>query len=187
MNPLYKGHPSFEVFELLRRQGSAVRGSRSLELFEHPICNKGFMRALGIGKHRFGTLRLAAQQGLDVCPLDGRHVPHAPTPQSSKRAMVFDFLYKLYESAGEELPDKGHSSSNKRPRQVPFKLDPANMDTSQLRHLPPGRFMDYYRLCTAEFPDAKISLKLFSNAWSSKHIITNVYMIVLFNFSSTTP
>ena len=135
------------------------------------------MRALSIGKHRFSTLRSAAQEGLDVCPLDGRYVPHAPALQSTKRAMVFDFLYKMYQSAGEELPDKGHSSSNKRPRQVPFKLDPPNMDTSQLRHLPPGRFMDYYRLCTAEYPDSKISLKLFSNVRSSKHISsTDVYI-----------
>ena len=69
----------------------------------------------------------------------------------------------IFINTGEALPDNKHSSSNKRPRRGNFKYDEPGMDRSQLRHLPPGKFINYLRLCRAEHPDTTISMKLFAS------------------------
>lgn len=121
------------------------------------------MRLLSIGKHRFQNLNSSARQG-DLCPpVDQRFAPREPLPQTPKRAAIYDFLYGLYEQAGERLPDLHHSSSNKRPRRGALKFDEKTMDRTQLRWLPPGKIMDYLRLCRQEYPDMNISSKLFAS------------------------
>ena len=141
---------------------------------------------------RFRKLNNAAKDGQEVAPLDGRFLPKGPPKQSHKRSLVYDFLYNLYITAGEVLPDSAHSSSNKRPRQGSYKHDGKNLDRTKIRHLPPGKFTDYYRLCTAEFPQEKISKKLFTSAWDprqtllytfqDKHFKTNIWMNQLWIF-----
>jgi len=131
------------------------------------MCNKGFMKLLSIGKQRFATMISSLKSGSKVCPLDKRYMPRAPLPQTPKRAAIHDFLFGLYEHAAETLPDLHHSSSNKRPRQGKLKFDDTHLDRSKLRFLPPGKIMDYLRLCRAENPDMTISSKLFSSASAS--------------------
>ena len=152
-----------EVFNLLQRQGETCRGTRSLTLLEHPICSKGFMRILSIGKHRFATISSAVRSGQSGPPIDQRFTPRAPLPQTHKRSVVHDFLYGLYEQCAESLPDLHHSSSNKRPRRGALKFDDKTLDRTKLRFLPPGKIMDYLRLCRAENPEVNISSKLFAS------------------------
>ena len=162
---------------MLRNQDDApLRGCRSLTLLGHPICHRGFMKALGLGKGRFRSLIAAARSGLDVCPLDRRYMPKGTAPQSAKRSMVYDFLYYLYKTCGEELPDKHHSS--KRPRHGKFKQDPKNLDLGKMRHLPPASFADYFRLCQLEHKDANISLKLFKNAETPRYLHSDACSIL---------
>ena len=124
------------------------------------------MRLLGVGKHRFNTLKEAARDGREDAPLDGRYIPKGPQDPSEKRAKVFDFLAQLYKTAGECLPDGSNVAvSNKRPRQGKYRLDEKQMDRSGLRYLPPGKIMDYVRLCRASLPSEKISRKLFDSVW----------------------
>lgn len=152
-----------KVFNLLRGHDEAARGCRHLKLLNLPICNRGFCALLGLGSGRFKTLSRAERAGDAVAPLDGRYRPRGPPPQGHKRGLVFDFLNTLYLTAGESLPDSAHPSSNKRPRQGPYKFDEKAVDKTKLRHLPAGKFADYYRLCTLEYPLDKISKKLFSS------------------------
>lgn len=156
---------------MLKGHDPACRGTRHLTLLGHAVCNRGFQRLLGIGKGRSRNLNKAASEGQEVAPLDGRYLPKGPVKQSHKRSLVYDFLYNLYITAGEVLPDSAHSSSNKRPRQGSFKHDVKNLDRSKIRHLPPGKFTDYFRLCTAEFPQEKISKKLFTSAWDPRQTL----------------
>lgn len=142
------------------------RGTRRLTLFDQPVCNRGFCKLLGLGKGRFWTLNKSARDGALTAPLDGRYVPRGPGRQSVKRSLVYDFLNQLYLTAGETLPDGAHPPSNKRPRQGEFKCDVPNLDRSRLRHLPAGKFSNYYRLCTSEFPDSKISRSPFTTVWA---------------------
>ena len=150
-----------KVFNLLRGHEEPTRGCRHLTLLGFPMCNRGFCRVLGIGNTRFTTLNQSVKAGAPVPPLDGRRRPkQGLAPLNHKRSLVFDFLNNLYLTAGETIPDGGHTSSNKRPRQGAHKFD-GKLDKSKLRHLPPGKFADYYRLCTSENPVAQISHKLF--------------------------
>ena len=133
------------------------------------------MKLLGIGKHRFLTISKAIKDGLERCPMDNRFIPVGKRPQRGKREIVFDFFHSLYEQAAERLPDGNSSSSNKRPRQGDYKFDDPNMSRSEVRHLPPGTFQDYFRLCQMENPDLKISRQLFTsvtrlkNGFNSSH------------------
>ena len=155
-----------QVFNLLAGHQDSCRGTRSLTLLGHPTCNRGFQKLLGVGLARFQRLSQAVKQGAPVAPLDMRYVPKDSSKQSHKRSLVFDFLHNLYLTAGESLPDCAHSSSNKRPRQGPYKFDAPSVDKTKLRHLPPGKFADYHRLCTSEHPGECISKKLFTSVWN---------------------
>ena len=152
---------------MLRDHGESCRGARHLRLFGWPICNKGFCKLIGVGKTRFKTLSTSVKSGAEIAPLDGRYIPSGPRPQSHNRSLVYNVLYNLWLTAGECLPDGAHTSSNKRPRQAKWKTDSKQLDRSQVRHLPPGKFMDYYRLCTVENPGASISRKLFTSVGAS--------------------
>lgn len=152
----------------MRGHEEPVRGARHLKLLGFSICNRGFCKLLGVGNTRFTTLNQAVKAGAPVPPLDGRCRPkEGLAPLSHKRSLVYDYLNNLYLTAGETLPDGGHTSSNKRPRQGAYKFDAKTIDKTKLRHLPPGRFADYWRLCAAEHPLANISLKLFSSVGGS--------------------
>ncbi|CAL1131036.1 unnamed protein product [Cladocopium goreaui] len=143
----------------------SVRGTRHLSLLNQEICNRGFMRLLGLGKHRFQTIASASRAGLDKCPMDERFLPRAAKEPSVKRQAVYDFLHALWEQAGETLPDPNHTGSNKRPRQGQHRFDDKSLPRTDLRHIPPGKFMDYLRLCRLENPDLLISRKLFTSVW----------------------
>lgn len=162
----------------MKAQGSASRGTRHLVLCDHPVCNKGFMKLLAVGKHRFSGFAKALKQGMERCPMDSRFMPREGTPQSVKRQAVHDFLYALYEQAGERLPDGNSLSSNKRPRQGKYKYDDAGMSRGELRHLPPGKFMDYLRLRRLENPDYNISRQLFSSVMASNHLIYSCFELI---------
>ena len=138
-----------------------------MRLFGQEICNKGFIKLTGIGKQRFANLSQAVRQGLEFAPLDRRFFPKGPGKQSAKREAVHHFLHTLWEQAAENLPDQGHSSSNKRPRQGIYKFDPKGMCRDQIRHLPAGKIMDYLRLCRLELKEMTISKKLFCSVLDS--------------------
>ena len=156
-----------QVFNLLRNQEEeSYRGSRHLELLGEPICNRGFITALGLGKERFARLQRAARdpEALD-CPADARFTPKGQEG-SEKEQIVFQFLEGLYRTAAETLPDcPSNHASNKRPRHYPFKKDDPTMNRAEIRHLPPGDIIDYVRLLRAEHPDKKFSVKLVSRVW----------------------
>ena len=152
---------------MLQGHDESSPGTRHLSFLGFPICNRGFCRLLGIGKGRFSTLSKSVRAGDRVAPMDGRYVMRGPRKQSHKRGLVHDFLHNLWLTTGESLPDSGHSSSNKRPRQGLYKVDHPELDRKMLRHLPPGKFADYHRLCVAEHPSEKISRKLFISVGGS--------------------
>ena len=150
-----------EIFNVLNNQDESCRGTRSLRFLGSPICHRGLCKLLAIGLNRMQSFCRAIKKGALIAPLDGRFVPKGKGKQTEKRGLVFDFLNNLYLTAGEYLPDSAHPSSNKRPRHGNYKLDDKALDRKKLRHLPPGKFSDYHRLCQAEFPDEVISKKLF--------------------------
>lgn len=100
--------------------------------------------------------------GAETCPYDGRFVPKGKQPPSEKRARVYQFLTQLYVESAEPIPDG--LNSNKRPRSGEHKVDPTLMDRSEIKHLPPGTFNDYHRLCQSQMPEVKVSRKLFCSA-----------------------
>ena len=133
---------------------------------DEPVCNRGFMKALGLGKDRFSKLHQAARDpSILDCPVDARFTPRG-RQGTQKEQIVFDFLGGLCNSAAETLPDCPTGlASNKRPRQFPFKKNSPEMNWSEIRHLPPGGIMDYLRLLRADHPDKVFSVKLFSRVW----------------------
>ena len=164
-----------KVFRLLQGHEESRRGCRHLSLLGHKLCNKGWCKLMGIGKQRFANLMSAVNNGKDFAPLDGRFMPKAEgCKQSPKREAVYDFLFQLWQEAGETLPDEGHSSSNKRPRQAGFKFDDST-DRSQIRHIPPGKFVEYLRLCRLQHPDLTISYKLFSSVGASMSAYASMF------------
>ncbi|CAK9105260.1 Modification methylase ScrFIA, partial [Durusdinium trenchii] len=120
------------VFNLLKGHEVACRGARHLTLLGHTVCNRGFMRLVGIGKSRFRTISKAINEGLVRCPMDARFLPKEPKPQSPKRQAVWDYLWALYEQAAERLPDGNTLHSNKRPRQGAFKYDHPSMSRDEV-------------------------------------------------------
>ena len=126
------------------------------------------MRLLGIGKHRFTSITKAIKSGLERPEMDSRFLPREEKPQSVKRQAVLDFLHALYEQSAERLPDGNSSNSNKRPRQGVYKYDDATVSRDEVRHLPPGTFQDYLRLCRLELSSFKVSRQLFSSVSASR-------------------
>ena len=141
--------------------GPACRGDRHLHFEKEPVCNRGMMKLLGLGKSRFSWLSKAVRQG-KPCPYDSRYVARGPQPQSEARTKVFEFLSQLYHQAAETIPDG--LNSNKRPRQGAKKTDNAKIDRSLIRHLPHASISDYHRQCAALNPEVPISRKLFCSA-----------------------
>ena len=152
-----------KVFQLMRGHDESTRGCRHLTLLRQKICNRGFCKLLGIGRSRFRTLMGSLKNGQQFAPLDGRYMPREAPKQSAKREAIYDFLYELWMQAGETLPDRDHTSSNKRPRQGGLKFDDPQMDRSLIRHIPPGKIADYWRLCKLQHPEMTISKKIFSS------------------------
>ena len=149
-----------EVFNLLKAQDPiACRGSRHLQFLGNPLCNKGFMKLLGVGKYRFNTLSGAARRGEAHCPYDGRYMVRGKRVPSEKREQIHGFLMKLYLEVGEAIPDG--LNSNKRPRHGDKRLDAPSLDRREIRHLPHGSINDYWRQCQAALPDVVVSRKLF--------------------------
>lgn len=155
-----------KVFSILKAQDQqACRGSRHLRFLGNPVCNRAFMMLFAIGKYRFKTLNGAARKGEEFCPFDGRYVIRGNRAPSTKWEKVHGFLMRLYLEVAEPIPDG--LNSNKRPRHGSKKFDAANLDRSQMRHLPFGTINDYWRQCMAALPDLDVSRKLFCSApWS---------------------
>lgn len=157
-----KSEKDVHVFGILRDQpNTSCRGWIHLHLLEHPVCNRGFMKLVAIGKTRFHTLSQSVRRGDTLCPFDLRSAPREKKTPSGKRQLVHDFLMSLYLHAAEPIPDG--LNSNKRPRRGAWKLDPPNLDRSGIRHLPPGSFSDFYRQCVASHPTAGIGRNLFNS------------------------
>ena len=93
--------------------------------------------------------------------VDGRYIFRGKQPASEARERVYDFLNELYLESAEFIPDG--LNSNKRPRQAGYKLDSKNLDSSAIKHLPPGSINEYYQLCKAANPGVKISRKLWAS------------------------
>ena len=148
-----------EVFDLMGKANK--RGG--LQLLDHPVCAPAFMRLLSLGKVRYERLRKGKIHGDGMnCPLDMRFVSKKRTkPPSLKRSLVFEFLNTLYLTCAEPIPDSW--ASNKRPRTMGNKYDKKGMNKGNIRQLPPGSFRDYFLMFSAQYPDEKVSYKLFAN------------------------
>ena len=151
-----------QVFKLLQAQAEeSCRGSRHIRFLGKPVCNKGFMKLVGIGKYRFNTLSLAARNGEQFCPYDGRYMMKEKKAPSEKWLAVHNFLTGLYVEIAEPIPDG--LNSNKRPRSGSTKRDDPKIDRSKIKHLPHGSIGDYFSQCLAANPGLHISRKLFSS------------------------
>eukprot|EP00435_Cladocopium_sp_Y103_P050778 s1296_g15.t1 len=148
-----------DVFDLMGKMDK--RGK--LQLLDSPVCAPAFMRLLSLGKVRFERLRKGKQHddGMN-CPLDMRFVTKKHCkPASRKRALVFEFLNSLYLTCAEPIPDSW--ASNKRPRTMGNKYDKKGMNKGNIRQLPPGSFRDYFLMFSSQYPDERVSYKLFSS------------------------
>lgn len=133
-----------------------------MNLFGRPVCNRGMLKLLALGKQRFHKMRRAHARGEEYAPFDMRCVPRGQQTPSQARESVYHFLMTLYTESAEAIPDG--LNSNKRPRQGVHKFDPKNLDRSRMKHLPHGSIMDYFRQCQSAHPTQKIGLKLFNSA-----------------------
>ena len=156
--------PHTEVFKEMKRiyDNQACRGSRHWNICGQAVCSRGWMRLMGIGKHRFHVLVTAARDPkCDVCPFDLRFTPKGPKTFSRKRELVHGFLLDLYDQVAESIPDG--LNSNKRPRRDTLKVDPADLNRETIKHLPAASICDFWRQCKAALKDDTVSLKLFSS------------------------
>ena len=147
----------------------ACRGARRIKFMGHPMCRVGFMKLLGVGKHRFQKMMKAVIDGEEHCPYDMRFTPQGSKPISEVREKVYHFLMKLYHEAAEPIPDG--LNSNKRPRQGNHRFDPKTMDRSKMKHLPAASIADYHRQCQSQHPDDHIGRKIFANVTSPHFIL----------------
>ena len=134
------------------------RGSRHLQLMGHRVCNKGFIKLIGLGKLRFKNLMTAVKNG-EECPYDGRYVIKAPREPSQKWERVHHYLTSLCMEAAEPIPDG--LNSNKRPRHGAKKRDAPNLNRDAMKHFPYNTISEYWNRCKAANPDLNISRKLF--------------------------
>ena len=154
--------PQHEVFHTLKENASTTcRGVRGIVWKNQPMCIRGFMKFVSIGKSRFRTIYKAAKNGEGSCPFDLRFCPRGEQPMSPKAECIHQFLTKLYEETAECLPDG--INSNKRPRQGKDRFDPPEMNRDNVKHLPPGTIREYHAQCQAAYPQHTISKKLFSS------------------------
>ena len=137
----------------------ACRGSRYLQICGQLVCHNGYMKMMGIGKHRFSVIGQAVRRGDAYCPFDLRYIPRTPKKPSPKWTKVYDYLMEMYTNVAEVIPDG--LNSNKRPRQGKFKIDNPNMDRTRIKHLPSGSINEYHKQCQAAVKDDSISRKLF--------------------------
>ena len=142
----------------------------------------GLGRILGIGTNRLERMRMAWSKG-DDCPLDGRlhlakHTIRCDRLQTKKRELIYDFLTGVYLKHSEPMPEvqtdvriqtnkklrfrQGRGKRPKRDKKRNDKLGPEGVKA--LRMLPPGSYMDYYKLFLANHPDSAVSYKLFTRA-----------------------
>lgn len=154
-----------KVFKLLKAdQEEPSRGCRHIRFLGIRVCNKGFMKLVGIGKHRFCTLSTSARRGDQHCPYDGRYIITGQKPASTKREKVHHWLMQMYLTAGEPIPDG--LNSNKRPRHGKQKFDSPSLNRSEMRHLPYGSITEYLNQCRTANPGLHISRKLFcTDTW----------------------
>ena len=164
-----RGRQCFEVFGMLKEQSlQRAAGVRAYTWRGITLCREGFKKLVAVGSGRFRTLDKAAQAGLSHPPMDMRFIKRGAETSdkvSGKRQLVHNFLMSLYMQCAEPIPDG--LNSNKRPRHGSQKLDPKNLDRSQMRHLPPGSFAGYHRQFMALHPDSNVSRKLFCTEWQS--------------------
>ncbi|CAL1148299.1 unnamed protein product [Cladocopium goreaui] len=91
------------VFKLLQAQAEeSCRGSRHIRFLGKPVCNKGFMKLVGIGKYRFNTLSLAARNGEQFCPYDGPELSFLSSGHSHED---IDALFSLLRAHLERNPE----------------------------------------------------------------------------------
>ena len=139
----------------------ACRGARHMMLLGQRICNRGFMKALGVGKQRFKRMRSAHMNNETYCPFDMRFKPPEQKLPSEARQAVFHFLMTLWQEVAEHIPDG--LNSQKRPRQGAHRFDPQGMDRSKLKHLPHASLSDYHEQCRSQNPHLQIGKKLFDS------------------------
>lgn len=107
---------NLEVFRLLT---DVAEGERlGIKLLGHPVCNRTFRLALGIGKNRLQKLRHAALTD-QICPVDARYRPrkHDNIREHSAQPLVADWLQRMYETVAEPLPES-YSADAWRQRHV---------------------------------------------------------------------
>lgn len=165
--------------------GPACRGAKHLCFEDQRVCNRAWMRLVGLGKSRFQLLWGAVRKGND-CTYDGRYIPRGPDQvPSDAKSKVHSFLSTLWEQMAEPLPDG--INSNKRPRQSCYKIDPPSMSRDLIRHLPCGSISDYHRQCMAVHGDS-ISRKLFATASQLKYCCIKfcIWRVFLYSWSPST-
>lgn len=150
----------FAAMSAMKAEAQSGDSRLRLKVCGVEVCNRGYMRLLGIGKTRFRTIHSAVVRGAECCPYDGRYIAKGPRTPSASWMACHDFLMKLWMECAESIPDG--LNSNKRPRQGTRKLDDPAMCRSQIKHLPAGSIREYWSQCCAVNTDKCISRKLFS-------------------------
>ena len=176
-----------QVIKLLRDKVTPT-SRKGQSLLEKPVCQNAFRRLLTLGPLRFEKLKAAASNNT-APPMDGRRRPRRldGTNKESirKRALVEEFLERLYHTLSEPMPEltararvdatqppalrplRFRRTRGKRPgkqyrkQQLPHAT--TTTEPTPMRLLPPGSFTDYLQMFHTEHPAEKISLKLFTS------------------------
>ena len=159
----------------------------ALSLLRVPICRHAFRSILGIGAIRFQKLYNAVKSGTPA-PLDLRYKPKKFLRKnpSRNRQLIVEFLEELYATISEPLPEAlGKSVQNpeakksagalpskmrfrrhrgRKPKVVASARRAKGRDGSRLRMLPPGTYTSYLELLKLRWPEAKLTLKVFTQA-----------------------
>lgn len=161
-----------EVFDMIKTSHAsqsdvaAVNSNKKvhMKLLGRPLCGKAFRKVFHLGNHRFHWICKSVREGSITCPMDLRSVPTRLTRvKGPKRATVFDFLQGLWNTTAEKLPDS--SNNRKRPRHR-HEPQPCYHADSEAKQLPPGSFMDYFKMFQRKHPECSVSYKFFTGCWA---------------------
>ena len=144
---------------------AAIRASNQengrLTLLGKDLCQYAFKKLLAMGSSRFRRLRASVLSGMEDCPYDKRFVTRALTNLAiDKRQSIHDFLFHLYETLAEPMPQG--TGASKRPRLEKKRDDKEIMAATGLveKALPPGTFHEYLEMYRRDSKQ-QVSYKLF--------------------------
>ncbi len=120
---------------------------------------------MGVGHRRFTRIHKSAVSGEASCPIDSRYISGLRRgPKTEKRSEVYVFLFEMYESVAETLPEDAGGEESSGKVVVGLKIDPSALGedpyvqtakammvekhralTLEKRFLPPGSIYELWR------------------------------------------